>query len=106
MFDAARGLPDAVAMATHAESAALLLKALAHPARLLVMCRLAEREASVGELQQVGMSMSALWQHLGVLRNLGLVRTRGGSQTIVYSLSNGPVLAVMQTRYEPIARRR
>ncbi len=97
---AVRELPDAAAMAIHAESAASLLKALAHPARLLVMCRLIEGEASVGELQQAGLSMSALSQHLGVLRQLGLVRTRRESQTIFYSSADGPALGVMQALYE------
>lgn len=88
-------------MATHAAAAAELLKALAHPARLLVMCRLVDGEASVGELQQqVGLSMSALSQHLAVLRELALVSTRRQSQTIFYSLADGPALGVMQALYD------
>ncbi len=88
-------------MATHAAAAAELLKALAHPARLMVMCRLVDGEASVGELQQqVGLSMSALSQHLAVLRELALVTTRRQSQTIFYSLAEGPALGVMQALYE------
>ncbi|MCY7354081.1 MAG: metalloregulator ArsR/SmtB family transcription factor [Lysobacter sp.] len=96
-----RELPDAAEMATHAVAAAELLKALAHPARLMVMCRLVDGEASVGELQQqVGLSMSALSQHLAVLRELALVTTRRQSQTIFYSLADGPALGVMQALYE------
>lgn len=96
-----RELPEAAEMATHAVAAAELLKALAHPARLLVMCRLVDGEASVGELQQqVGLSMSALSQHLAVLRELALVTTRRQSQTIFYSLAEGPALGVMQALYE------
>lgn len=92
-----RELPDAADMAKHAVAAAELLKALAHPARLLVMCQLVDGEASVGELQQqVGLSMSALSQHLAVLRELALVATRRQSQTIFYSLADGPALGVMQ----------
>lgn len=88
-------------MAQHAVAAAELLKALAHPARLLVMCRLVDGEASVGELQQqVGLSMSALSQHLAVLRELALVNTRRQSQTIFYSLADGPALGVMQALYD------
>lgn len=88
-------------MAEHAAAAAEMLKALAHPARLLVMCRLVDGEASVGELQlQVGLSMSALSQHLAVLRALALVNTRRQSQTIFYSLADGPALGVMQALYD------
>lgn len=85
-------------MARHATAAADLLKSMSHPGRLLVLCRLAEGEASVSELQQLGtLSMSALSQHLAVLREAGLVNTRREAQTIHYSLAEGPALAVMQT---------
>lgn len=101
-----RELPNAVEMAQHAAAAAELLKALAHPARLLVMCRLVDGEASVGELQQqIGLSMSALSQHLAVLRELALVNTRRQSQTIFYSLADGPALGVMQALYDAYCAR-
>jgi DNA-binding transcriptional ArsR family regulator len=92
----ARSLPDPAEMAAHADEAAALLKALAHPARLLVLCRLVEGEASVGELQPlVGLSMSALSQHLAVLREMDLVSTRRESQTIYYALVEGPAVGVL-----------
>ena len=91
------------AMATHAEEAASLLKALAHPARLLVLCQLVEGERSVGELQPItGLSMSALSQHLAVLREMALVTTRRESQTIHYALAESPatgVLAALHAAY-------
>jgi DNA-binding transcriptional ArsR family regulator len=84
-------------MGVHAEQAARLLKSLAHPARLRVLCRLVEGEASVGELQALGnLSMSALSQHLAVLREQALVLTRRDAQTIFYSLAESPALGVMQ----------
>jgi DNA-binding transcriptional ArsR family regulator len=90
-------LPDLDQMADHAEAASALLKSLAHPARLLVMCRLVEGEASVSELQAEGsLSMSALSQHLAVLREAGLVATRRDAQAIFYSLADSPALGVMQ----------
>lgn len=83
-------------MTRHADSAAALLKSLAHPARLLVMCRLVEGEASVSELQASGeLSMSALSQHLAVLREAGLVHTRREAQTIYYTLAESHALGVM-----------
>lgn len=88
-------------MARHAEAAAALLKSLSHPARLLVLCRLVEGEASVSELQARGtLSMSALSQHLAVLREGGLVQTRRDAQTIFYSLADSPALGVMQALHE------
>ena len=83
-------------MALHADEAAALLKALAHPARLMVLCQLVEGESSVGDLQPItGLSMSALSQHLAVLREMELVSTRRESQTIYYSLAPGPALGVL-----------
>ncbi|WP_414717294.1 ArsR/SmtB family transcription factor [Steroidobacter cummioxidans] len=97
---AARKLPDPAEMARHAESAADLLKALAHPARLLVLCRLVEGETSVGELQPlVGLSMSALSQHLATLREMELVTTRREAQAIYYSLADGPAIGVLDALY-------
>jgi DNA-binding transcriptional ArsR family regulator len=88
-------------MAMHAQDAASLLKSLAHPARLLVLCRLVEGEAAVSELQSLGtLSMSALSQHLAVLREAGLVLTRRDAQTIFYSLADSPALGVMQALHE------
>lgn len=87
-------------MARHAERAAELLKALAHPARLLVLCRLVEGEAAVGELQPlVGLSQSALSQHLATLREMELVTTRRESQTIYYTLAEGPARGVLDALY-------
>lgn len=88
-------------MAAHAAQAAALLKAMAHPVRLLVMCRLVTGEASVGELNtSIALSASALSQHLAVLRELNLVHTRRQSQSIYYSLAPGPALGVMQALHD------
>ncbi len=92
---------DMQRMTRHAEDAAALLKALAHPARLLVMCRLLEGEASVSDLQALsGLSMSALSQHLAVLREAGLVGNRRVAQSILYSPLPGPAFGVMQALYD------
>jgi DNA-binding transcriptional ArsR family regulator len=83
-------------MARHAGEAAALLKALSHPARLLVLCQLVEGESSVGDLQPLtGLSLSALSQHLAVLRGMDLVETRREAQTIFYSLAEGPAANVL-----------
>jgi DNA-binding transcriptional ArsR family regulator len=101
MARAATPLPAMNDMPRHAATAAGLLKSLAHPARLLVMCRLVEGEASVTELQALGkLSMSALSQHLAVLRAAGLVQTRRDAQTIFYGLVDSPALAVLQALHD------
>lgn len=92
--------PSPEEMSRHAGEAAALLKALAHPARLLVLCQLVEGESSVGELQPItGLSMSALSQHLAVLREMALVETRREAQTIFYSLAEGPAASVLDALY-------
>ncbi|MGH8053401.1 MAG: ArsR/SmtB family transcription factor [Stenotrophomonas sp.] len=92
---------DVEQMQVHAEQAAQLLKSLAHPARLRVLCQLVEGEASVGELQaRAGLSMSALSQHLAVLREAVLVSTRREGQTIFYALTESPALGVMHALHE------
>lgn len=71
-----------------AGEAVALLKAMANEARLLVLCHLAESgELSVGDLvDRVGISQSALSQHLAKLREQGLVATRKEAQTVFYSV--------------------
>lgn len=87
-------------MASHAAEAASLLRALAHPARLLVLCQLVEGERSVGELQPVtGLGASALSQHLAVLRDMALVHTRREARSIYYSLADGPAVGVLEVLY-------
>jgi DNA-binding transcriptional ArsR family regulator len=82
----------------HAESAAALLRTMGGKSRLLVLCNLVEGERSVGELQRiVGLSQSALSQHLAVLRRSKLVETRREMQTIYYRLAGGAASAVLET---------
>jgi DNA-binding transcriptional ArsR family regulator len=79
-------------MLENAGAAAELLKALANPHRLRVLCLLAQGEMSVGRINEaVDLSQSALSQHLAVLRENELVAVRRHSQTMNYSLAPGPV---------------
>ena len=88
---------DVEGMARHAASAAGLLKALANPHRVLLLCLLADGELSVGALnERIPLSQSALSQHLAVLRADGLVATRREAQTVFYRITEGPALDVIQ----------
>lgn len=74
------------------EKASSLLKALANEKRLLIVCILSAGEKNVGELEDViGLSQSALSQHLARLRRDGVVETRREAQTIFYSLRDPAV---------------
>lgn len=88
-------------MQAQAEQAAELMKALSHPQRLRVMCLLIDGERTVGEINaEVDLSQSALSQHLAVLREGGLVRTRREAQNVYYAVAPGPVQRVIQTLHD------
>ena len=79
-----------------AGEAASLMKALANPHRLMILCELHQGERSVSALESaVGLKQSPLSQHLAKLRREGLVTTRRASQTIYYSLANPAVTRVL-----------
>jgi DNA-binding transcriptional ArsR family regulator len=92
---------DFDAMHRNANQAVRLLKSLANESRLIVMCVLAEGEISVGHLnRRIDLSQSALSQHLAILREQGLVKTRRESQTIYYSLSDSEAIGLIQKLHE------
>ena len=92
---------DIQALKDKSGQASRLLKSLANDRRLLILCHLSENEKSVGELERlVGLSQSALSQHLARLRRDDLVKTRRVAQTIFYSIASPEANAVLQTLYE------
>ena len=80
-----------------AAEAASVLKLLGHEGRLRVLCYLAEAgEVSAGELAgRIGLSQSALSQHLALLRVEGLVATRKKSQSVFYRIAEPKVLDLL-----------
>ncbi|PSJ39307.1 transcriptional regulator [Zobellella taiwanensis] len=83
-------------MEANAAKAVKLLKALANERRLFILCHLLDKELSVGEMNQhLGLSQSALSQHLAILRNDKLVATRKEAQTVYYSLQSDEVREVI-----------
>lgn len=75
------------ANATHVAG---ILKALSNERRLMILCKLVEwGEANVGTLADaVGLSSSALSQHLAIMREEGIVTTRRDAQTIWYRIAD------------------
>jgi len=93
--------PSAEQMSEHAADAAGLLKALGNESRLIILCMLADAERSVGELNEIiPLSQSALSQQLARLRQQGLVTTRRESQTIYYSLAEGPADQIIHVLHD------
>ncbi len=96
---------DIAQLQQNAQRATALLKSMANEWRLLVLCHLATGELSVGDLEKsIGLSQSALSQHLAILRRERLVTTRRSAQSIYYSLSSGEAEAVMSTLYDLYCR--
>ncbi len=90
----------------NAHKACDLLGAMANTSRLMILCQLADGEKSVGDLQPlIGLSQSALSQHLAVLRRKHVVRTRRSGQSIYYSLTSGEAASIMHTLHEQFCRR-
>ena len=84
-----------------AGQAARLLRVLGNERRLMILCQLAEGERSVGQLLLlVGLSQSALSQHLAKLREDGIVATRRESQMIFYRIIDPAALRVITTLAE------
>ena len=93
--------PSAEQMADHATDAAGLMKALGNESRLMILCTLADGERSVGDLNEIiPLSQSALSQQLARLRRDGIVTTRRESQTIHYSLAEGPADRVIHLLHD------
>ncbi len=89
----------------HLEDASVLLKAMGNTHRLNVLCHLAQGEKRVGELERiVGLSQSALSQHLARLRRDGLVQTRRDAQTIYYSLAGDAAVQVIDSLIDIFGR--
>ena len=99
-----RTTTDLATFEANATKVADTLRALANERRLMVLCKLVEwGEANVGSLAEaVGLSQSALSQHLAKMRDEGLVDFRRDGQTLWYRVVEPRVellLAYLQKLY-------
>ncbi len=93
---------DLSAMVEKSEEAAALMRALSSGPRLLILCHLAASgELPVGALvERVGLSQSALSQHLAKLREQELVAFRREAQTLHYRIADPKSLRVLELLHE------
>ncbi len=76
---------------------AAFLKALGNAKRLEIVGILRKGEKKVGDLEKIiGISQSALSQHLAVLRTAGIVSTRRSAQSVFYSLSDNKCYRLLE----------
>lgn len=89
--------PDA--LERKAADLADILRALANERRLMILCKLVEwGEGSVNALAEaVGLSQSALSQHLAKMRAEGLVRFRRDGQTLWYRIADSRIEQLFAT---------
>jgi len=87
--------------------AATLLRGLANPHRLEVLCTLCNGEQPVAEIARVvGLSQSALSQHLARLRRDGVVAARRQGLTMLYRIVDPDVMTLLTALSGVMARRR
>jgi DNA-binding transcriptional ArsR family regulator len=95
--------PEAQQLQAAATRAVGLLRALANPERLMLLCALAEGERCVSALcESTGIQQPTLSQQLGVLREEGLVATRREGKFIHYRVISAPandMLAVLHRHF-------
>ena len=96
---------DLEAMKASARLACRLMKVLANPDRLLLLCQLTQGEKRVGELEEIlGIVQPTLSQQLTVLREEALVTTRREGKNIYYQISSPQAMAVMTVLFEQFCR--
>jgi ArsR family transcriptional regulator, virulence genes transcriptional regulator len=84
------------AMKQGAAEAAAFVKQLSHPTRLLVLCSLVEGEKAVGAMaDELGVSQTALSNHLSRLRAQGLVDYRRDHRVLYYYLKDANVVRIL-----------
>jgi len=84
-----------------ASQACSLMKVLANPDRLMIVCQLSQGEKRVGQLEELlGIVQPTLSQQLTVLRDEHLVSTRREGKNIYYTLDSPKALAVIATLYQ------
>ncbi len=92
------------------EDIARLLKSIAHPIRLKILCLLQDEELSVGDiLLTIQTTNGNISQHLGILRNQGVIVSRKEGNYIYNRIADPRVLALITSMQElfccPVATR-
>jgi ArsR family transcriptional regulator, virulence genes transcriptional regulator len=89
-----------------AAQVAAVMRALANERRLLILCRLVEwGEANATRLTEaVGLSQSALSQHLAKMREEGIVTFRRESQTLWYRIADPRIERLFAALHEIYCR--
>ncbi len=94
-------MADLEKMEESVENASQLLKAIASPNRLMLLCALADGEKSVSELTQaLDLRQATISQHLARLRQEDLVETRREAQSVYYRIADKTAEKIVQLLYK------
>lgn len=91
-----RDILDLIDKQDQIELAARSLRAIGHPLRLKILCVLGDQEISVQDIvDTVGTSQSNISQHLAILRDKGVLRTRKDANRVFYRVGDVRVLQLI-----------
>jgi DNA-binding transcriptional ArsR family regulator len=91
-----RDIVDLIGKQDQIELAARAMRAIGHPLRLKIMCVLSDQEVSVQEIvETVGTSQSNISQHLAILREKGVLKTRKDANRVYYRVGDVRVLQLI-----------
>jgi DNA-binding transcriptional ArsR family regulator len=80
------------------ETATELLKSIAHPIRMKILCYLMDGEKNVSEIeQQFGSTISNISQHLTILRKASIINRRKEANFMFYSIRDRSILSLMES---------
>lgn len=80
----------------HIEQASRALRAMSHPLRLKILCVLGDQEVSVQDIvERVGTTQSNISQHLAILREKDVLRTRKDANRVYYRVNDPRTLKLI-----------
>ncbi len=94
--EVAQDVFDLIGRTEEIEQASLAMKAIAHPLRLKILCLLSGGEIAVQEIvEAVGTSQSNISQHLAILRDKKILKTRKDSNKVYYRIADERMLSLV-----------
>ena len=83
------------------DRAAYSIKAMAHPLRLKILCHLGEGRSSVLEIVSAcGTSQSNIFQHLGLLRDKGILGCKKEANKVFYFIQDARTMKLISLMRE------
>lgn len=83
---------------TQIENTTEILKSIAHPIRMKILCYLMDGEKNVGEIEhEFGSTISNISQHLTILRKATIISRRKEANFMYYSLADTNISTLLET---------